>query len=86
MAAQARSLAWHDRGPTRAALSSIFGYRLSGERRLSLIHAPAALAELSLVRLFDSPLGDVLLGCPWWVKMPFLIVLKALQTIAGARL
>lgn len=85
MAAQARSLAWHDRGPTRAALSGIFGYRLPGEWRLSLIHAPAALAELSLVRLFDSPLGGLLLGCPWWMKMPFLIVLKALQTIAGAR-
>ncbi len=86
VAAQARSLAWHDRGPTRAALSGIFGYRLPGERRLSLIHLPAALVELSLVRLFDSPLGGILLGCPWWARMPVLVVLKALQAIAGARL
>lgn len=83
MAAQGRSLAWHDRSPTRAAVAPLFGYRLPGERKLSIRHLPAALMELSLVRSFDSPLRGLLLSCPWWALMPDLLALKALQTIAA---
>ncbi|HOZ18741.1 MAG TPA: polysaccharide pyruvyl transferase family protein [Candidatus Fermentibacter daniensis] len=81
VSAQKRSLAWHDRGPTRAAIAPLFGYRLPGERRIALSHVPAAFMEMSLVRAFDSPLRKFLLSLPWWAWMPCLASLKAVQSV-----
>ncbi len=84
-AAQKRSLAWHDRAPTRAALAPLFGYGLAGERNISPAHLPAALMELALVRAFDSPLRGLLLAVPWWAWSLDLVGLKVLQSIPRVR-
>lgn len=85
LSAQGRSLGWHDRAPTRAALAGLFGLKIPGPRRVSLPHLPAAVIELALVRLSDSPAWRFLISAPHWVLMPVMLALKAAQQIARTR-
>lgn len=85
LSAQGRSLGWHDRATTRAAVAGLFGLEVPGPRRISPRHLPAAVIELALVRLSDSPAWRFLVPAPHWVLMPVMLALKAAQQIARTR-